>query len=423
MVSSLLSGVLLAGFAACAPAGSDPPTAPSPAASAPTASTSPAPSSTPRPEDAQTAVDRLFSAGVSGDRPSWDLRTDTDDPSFATRSALLFDNLGALSLTRLRVRLTGAEQKVPADRQRVLGVGARIVQAQLVWRVAGETADATSTVWLTLAPGPSGLRLAGTDDGSGLDTPALPLWWLSPVTRETRGTATVLVGPGQDAGRWAALARRAAVAAGKHLPHNLREHWDGRLVVEVPGSGADFTRVLGAAPGAYAGTAAVTRPEGPDTRAAIRVVVNPATATDSDDELGTTLSHETVHVATRSARSPAPVWAVEGLAEYVALEAHPGQRTAEIAALRTASLPTRLPPGSAFTAGGKDVTASYAQAWLACKTIAEHTSRSDLGRFYAALGEGRSVEKAARSTLGVDDAVVVDWWRGAMASAAATGRG
>ena len=369
------------------------------------------------PVDDQTAIDRLFAAGVAGDRAAWDARAVTTNPDFSTRSAVLFANLRALHPLRLRVRLTGAEQTLPAARRTELGAQARVLQARVGWRLAGERADATSTVWLTVLPGPEGVRLAGTDDGTTLDAPAEPLWWLAPVTSATRGDVTVLVGPGQDARRWLDLAAGAAADAHDHLPTVLRERWDGHLVVEVPGSAADLARVLGGTPTAYASTAAVTRPEGPTTAAAVRVVVNPATARDPDVELATTLTHETVHVATRSVASPAPLWAVEGLAEYVALEAHPSQRTDEVAALPPGAPPSRLPADATFAAGGPGVTAAYAQAWSACKAVAEHRSRDDLGRFYRALDGGEPVGTAARRTLGVDEGTVVRWWREAVTSA------
>lgn len=375
---------------------------------------------------AQGAVDRLFAAAVRGDRAAWDAGTAALDPAFAARSHVLFTNLAALHPANLRLHLTGAEQQLPPARRAVLGPGARLVQAELTWRLPGERSDAASSVWLSLVPVPDGVQLAGTDDGGALDRPGLPLWWLAPTARVTRGRVTVLVGPGQPVRRWAHLAGRAAADARAHLPATLRRGWDGHLVVEVPGSEGDFERVLGAAPAAYATTAAVTRPEGMTTAAAVRVVVNPATATDSDAELGTTLTHEAVHVATRSASSPAPLWAVEGLAEYVALEAHPDQRPTELGPLRTGAaavpLPSRFPADSAFTAGGKDVTAAYAEAWLACRAVAQHRSPTDLGRFYTALGRDEGVERAARSTLGVHASAVEGWWRQALRSAAA-GRG
>lgn len=387
---------------------------PSPAGPGPAAT----PTATPSGAQAQGVLDRLFAAGRAGDRAAWDAGVVAPDAASAARAAMLFDNLRTVRPERLHVRLTGAAQQLPTARQAALGPDARVLQATLTWRLPGERADASSSVWLTLLPTDTGWRLAGTEDGTRLDAPALPLWWLSPVARATRGEVTVLAGPGQDAARWAGLAARAAADAREHLPSALRRGWDGHLVVQVPGSASDFASVLGAAPDAYATTAAVTRPEGPTTGAAVRVVVNPAVAGDPDAELGTVLTHETVHVATRSARSPAPLWAVEGLAEYVALEAHPDQRADELAALRPVGAGAGLPADARFTAGGQDVTAAYAEAWLACQAVAEHRGRTDLGRFYAALDDGRTVQQASRSALGVDRDTLTGWWRDAVRAAA-----
>lgn len=334
------------------------------------------------------------------------------DPGFAARSALLFTNLRDLPLDGLEIRLTGTTAALDGPRRTLLGEDVRVFQGRLSWRLPGEQADASATVWLTVVGGPGGDRLAGTEDGDELDAPAEPLWWLAPTTQAHRGRATVLAGPGQDAERWAELAARAADDVHRHLPAPLGRTWDGRVVVEVPGSESDFTRVLGASPSAYAQTAAVTRPEGPTTDAALRVVVNPAAGTGTDDELGLLLAHETVHVATRSAASTAPLWAVEGLAEHVALEAHPAQRADELAGLRGHD-PAPLPPDADFRAGAADVTAAYAQAWLACRTVADRRDDAGLGRLYAALDDGRTLDQAARSALGVDAATLTRWARDA----------
>src|SRR4051794_16928862 len=87
---------------------------------------------------AQAAVDRLFAAGVSGDRTAWDAGVGAADAAFPVRSGMLFDNLSGLRPARFRVHLTGAEQALPAAKQTVLGTGARVVQAQLIWRLPGE---------------------------------------------------------------------------------------------------------------------------------------------------------------------------------------------------------------------------------------------------------------------------------------------
>lgn len=368
-------------------------------------------------------MDAWLSAGTAGDRTSWDARVSTADPSFATRSAMLFANLGALRPDRLHARLTGAVLPLRAARQAALGPDARVLQADLAWRVGGEETDASAMVWLTLVDGPDAARLVSTGDGPTTETPAEPLWWIAPTTRADRGRATVLVGAGQDATRWAALADRAATDVHDLLPAPLGRGWDGRVVVEVPGSRSDVVRVLGGGPAAYAGTAAVTRPEGPTTDAAVRVVVDPAAAT--GDGLATLLTHETVHVATRSAGSPAPLWVVEGLAELVALEAHPDQRATEVSVLRAAADDDQdpLPAEEAFAAGGPGVPAAYARAWLACRAVVERRGADGLGRLYAALDGGEALDRAATSSLGVDAATLTGWAQDAQRRALATGRG
>ena len=120
---------------------------PSPATSTPTptvasgpagatAPTSPGASSLPADRAAlQDAVDRLVAAGASGDRTAWDARTSSADPGFASRSTVLFDNLGSLPLERLRVRLTGTRATLPDERRSLLGAGAQVLQARLSWRL------------------------------------------------------------------------------------------------------------------------------------------------------------------------------------------------------------------------------------------------------------------------------------------------
>ena len=67
---------------------------------------------------------------------------------------------------------------------------------------------------------------------------------------------------------------------------------------------------------------------GADTSTApIHVVVNPeATARLSGLGRDVLLTHEAVHVATRSPGSPAPTWLVEGYADRIAYRAHPSRR-------------------------------------------------------------------------------------------------
>ena len=337
------------------------------------------------------------------------------DPAFADRAELLFTNLSGLRLSRLAVRLTGARGALTPARRALLGPQAEVREVSVSWQLPAEPDPAEHTVWLTLVPTASGVHLAGTSDGPDPSTQALPLWWLRPVTRDDRDDVTVLLGQGQQSSWWTDLAVDSAAAAAENLPASSRRRWSGHLVLEVPGTGADFAAVLGAAPQTYAGTAAVTRAAGPSTEAALRVVVNPALLDRPRAERRATLTHETVHVATRSAGSPAPLWAVEGLAEYVALRAWPETRDrsdrALAAVLASRGIPEALPADASFAAGSPDGFAAYAEAAFACRVIAEEHSVGALGRFYARLDAGASVAEAAEDTLGVHERDLVASWR------------
>ena len=92
---------------------------------------------------------------------------------------------------------------------------------------------------------------------------------------------------------------------------------------------------------------------------AIRIVVNPKAAQLSSSALQAVLEHEMVHVATRSPDSPAPTWAEEGLAEWVSMQAHPGQRSEAtdevLARVRATVHPDPFPPDRRFQVGARNL--------------------------------------------------------------------
>jgi hypothetical protein len=106
---------------------------------------------------------------------------------------------------------------------------------------------------------------------------------------------------------------------------------------------------------------------------------------------------------------------VEGLAEWVALRGRPGGTsfgTAELlAAVRRDGPPRGLPPNEAFGADRDRLNRAYAEAWLACRYVAEIYSVADLGGLYAELDRGRSLDEASRVVLGVDAAELTAGWR------------
>jgi hypothetical protein len=386
-----------------------PPESPAPA---------PTPVSTPvdRLSQVRRTVDGLARSALATDRSGFFALVSDRDPTFASRARLVFDNLSTLPLAELFFEPVPAERPVPPNRAVLLGPDAFVQPVLVRWRLKADDEPALHRVWLTFVPGSDGVRLAGTFDGPTTDPLVQqPSWWLGPLTAAQQGGVTVLAGAGQSTGRWLAVVRAAASAVRRRLPAD-RTDWAGEVVVEVPASPADFAAVLGQPLDRYAAIAAVAHEVGEGDRPPLRVVINPrARSQVTDDQLTEIVRHEIVHVATRSPQSPAPLWAVEGLAEWVALRDRPGSAsfgTAELlAAVRRDGPPRALPSDQAFGAGQDRLNRAYAEAWLACRYIADTYSARGLGRLYAELDRGRSLDEASRAVLGVDAAGLTTGWR------------
>jgi hypothetical protein len=226
----------------------------------------------------------------------------------------------------------------------------------------------------------------------------------------------VLLGSGQSEASWSGAVQRAAEAVARELPSTVGDAVSPILVVEIPATRADFESVVGAAPGSYAEIAAVTLSEGPTPRSAQRIVVNSDAARRlSSSGLAVTLAHEAVHVATRSPESAAPTWAVEGLADYVALRAYPDARSAVakplLAEVRRSGAPRALPADDSFAADAPRLDLAYAQAWSMCRYLAESTSPAQLGRLYRELNRGRTLDQAASAVLQQRGSELTAGWR------------
>ncbi len=151
-------------------------------------------------------------------------------------------------------------------------------------------------------------------------TQGTPLWALEATDLTGTGSGTLLSAGIDQAARsvWATRldhAVTAVVAAG--VPG--AEGWPRGLVVEVPGSPADFRLLTGSE---ASSASAVTTCEGGTPR----IVVSPEARGLDAGWLDSTLVHEAVHVATDSAcvaGGASLEWAVEGLAESVAARVDP----------------------------------------------------------------------------------------------------
>jgi hypothetical protein len=390
--------------------------------SAPAVAPSPAPAATTvvTPEglrlgQVRATVDALVKSARTRDRAGFERLISGRDPSFPDRARLLYDNLSTLPLTVLQMRVEPTQFGLAAARTQLLGSGAWAQRAVVTWRLAGDDADVEHQIWLTFLSDGGQLRLAGTvDEPPNRSVEPKPSWWLGPLTAGEREGVTVIAGSDQALERWANLAAAALDNVRNSLPEGLRLSWSGHIVMEVPATPRDFESVLGERPGSYDSIAAVTRRTG-TADGAIRIVVNPKAAQLSSSALQAVLEHEMVHVATSSPDSPAPVWAEEGLAEWVSTKGHAGQPSEAtddvLTRVRDQGPPRSFPSDQEFQIGERDLRMAYAEGWLVCRYIADRYSEIQLGRFYAELDDGHSLDEASQSALNISEAELIIRWR------------
>jgi len=381
---------------------------------APNATPPPAASGSSSAAGAQATLDQVSAAVLQQDRAAFDQQISVRDAAFAPVADRIYA-LGEAPLRVLSFRLRPQRHELAGSRRELLGGGAFVQQVAVTWRLTADSGAAEHLLWLTFLPVDGGLEIAGAADGPR-DGRAQPIWLLQQVAVDPQGGTTVLADPRTPLAPWVRHGAAAAAAVERRLQTSVDPRWDGDLVLEVPASRQLFEQVLGVTPGSYAQIAAVAWPEGPDpATAAIRVVVNPAVAARLDSEgLAVLLTHEAVHVATRSAASPAPTWLVEGLADFVAYQAHPRTAGAAAAALlqqvAEGGGPRSLPADADFTPTATDLSTSYAESWLACRFLAETYSAARLDRFYHEVSSGAALEQAARSAFGLSVAELTARW-------------
>jgi hypothetical protein len=377
-----------------------------------------------RSERVQQLLDRIVTAGRRGDSIA-EFVTDRDQ-AFAGRAAVWSANLARIDWSVLTWTAGPGEATLSSARRAELGPNAWVQSVTVSWSLPGESRTAEEELWLSFVDEPSatgaapGLRLVGDSDGPGAGSPA-PIWWQQPVHLQRDGT-TVLLTDDRDTA-WLGQASAARQAVRKRIGVADRDP-TGALIVEIPQSRAAFERTLGVPSTSYARVAAAAWPMGADTSTApIHVVVNPE-ATERLSSLGRAvlLTHEAVHVATRSPGSPAPTWLVEGYADRIAYRAHPTADGPAIdavrEAVRTDGVPRDWPTEADFAPQAADLDLSYDLAWTAARSIAMTYGDNELNRFYAAVDGGASLEEAAEK-IGTTEKQLRGRWRADLAELAA----
>nr|WP_233521923.1 hypothetical protein [Streptomyces triticagri] len=324
-----------------------------------------------------------------------------------------FDRLGQVPVSSWTYRLTDLEAS-----------GARATAGvRLSFRIGGYD-RAPVTVERTVRLDRRADHWYVADERAGKDA-GEQLWEQGEVVSVT-GRHSLVLGVGRSRAKlreYADLADRAVPA----VQDAWGRDWPGRVVVLVPKSLDDMGDLLGAPAAGYQGIAAVTTGEtgGSGKAPADRVVLNP----DAFDVLGAfgrqvVLTHETTHVATRTATTDTtPLWLSEGLADWVgyrgsgrgAAQAAPGMR----AAVERGELPDALPADDDF--GFDDdpdaLARAYEGGWLACRMIAERWGEDELLAFYRAVGDSgagskrSATEQALREVLDTTPQDFTTRWR------------
>lgn len=286
----------------------------------------------------------------------------------------------------------------------------------VTWRYAGfDRASARAEVPVSFADG--GRTIAAV----GADAKRVPLWLAGPVVvRRVPGAVVVAAGEATDIETYADRARRAVAATRPVLGRG-----DG-LVVEVPSDGTQLHRALGADRGTYDAIAAVTAPVDGSTapRSPVHVFVNRSVYDGLDPVAAqVVMTHEAVHAVTGAALvQGAPLWLVEGFADYVALRdvSLPVTRTAAqvIRQVRRDGLPDALPADSDFDPGATHLGTLYEAAWQVAVTIAEHAGAEALVHFYGDVLDGTALGVALRRHVGWTEADLTAAWRSRLAALA-----
>ncbi|MBL1096981.1 hypothetical protein JK363_09920 [Streptomyces sp. 205] len=374
----------------------------------------------------QHMLDRRAEAVRQRDAAAFLATVDRGSRRYRDEQRRVFRRMAAVPLRSWSYRLVRTGGFQPA-----LGSGRRLAaQVELRYRLEGyDTAPVISAQHLTLAQR-GGSWYVASDDGVVDGKHSGEQLWDDGRVEVVRGAHSLVLGVGHKR----RLLREVADAADRAVPALSRVWpgvWAGRVVVEVPADLDRMAALLGASPNGYRGIAAVTTGEvggnAGSPSAADRVIVNPeAYQVLGDFGHQVVITHETAHVATRSATTAAtPLWLSEGFADWVGYRT-PGRTPSQVApeladSVASGHLPRALPRDDDFRFGSDPdrLSRAYEQGWLACRLIADRWGARKLVEFYRAVGEAPrrsgAVESALRRVLDVNPEEFTDAWRRYMA--------
>lgn len=197
--------------------------------------------------------------------------------------------------------------------------------------------------------------------------------------------------------------------------------WAQATTVVVASSPSEFAGLVHASTmSTEVAAASVADPFAPGTQpTGQRIVFSPDAGRRLDPEgLRTLLRHELTHIATRAeTRDGAPLWMLEGFADYTAHRGQ-GHRFADIAPTLTAqatlhNLPGDLPADAEFS--GRNAAATYEQAWSVCAFIADKYDQPRLVELYRQIAAARQTptteDQILQNVLGTTRTDFIANWR------------
>ncbi|GAA1523952.1 hypothetical protein [Nocardioides humi] len=339
---------------------------------------------------------------------------DGDAASGLGADAAAGDLLAAVVANAAALGLADVTLRYVTETGRTSGAAGWDGQVAATWRVDGFD-EASARIELPVSFAGHGTSIAALG-GSGA---RLPLWLAGPVAVQRDGDVLVAVaGDAAQAERYLPAARRAVEEVRAVVPDR------GGLVVEVPADAEGLQRALDTEPGKYAAIAAITAPvDGTEAAGSpVHVFLN-RTVYDGLDPVAAqvVMTHEAVHALTGAvAARRAPLWLVEGFADYVALRDVdlPLAKTAgQIAAqVRTDGVPKALPAPGDFDPSASHLGAVYEAAWLVCVTLADHAGERALVALYEDVRDGTDLADALREHAGWTEAELTTAWQDRLAA-------
>jgi hypothetical protein len=371
-----------------------------------TPTTTPGQLSTAQEAARKKAIDGLLAqrstALLKGDLKGFMAAVDPKQAALVARQRLLFTNLRKFGLTSLKYVTADAFRPVPSLAER-FGPSTFSTRVMMSYQISGlDPRPVQTDLGYTFVHRPAGWVLVddtAADDylsGDGHHQP----WDFTEVSVVRRGAVVVVVDKSETS-----LGTKVAQVAAKAVK-SVRKHWarpwnGAVLVVAMPqGDVMSTLWTTGTGEGWTIAAKAVTlfeseqlgRPVGKPIGS--RIVVNPALRKRLDKDL---LVHEMTHVATATLGLKAPIWAVEGLAEYVrcrSIEDDPHWTVDPYRKqVRTKYLPKlkALPSSATFDA---NADLAYGSSWWIMEYLADKLGEKKLATLYTDLSQhGESVLK------------------------------